>query len=94
MEKLDDKSLLLIPSTYRTFGEEEEVMRRDESGELVVYDTMSFLSDSYTKSESAHGQNDDKGADGAEKGGDKEEEEGGRKGSWKSYRSQLSKGPA
>ena len=85
VEELDDKSLLLIPSTYRTFGEEEEVMRRDESRELVVHDTMSFLSDSYTKSKSAHGQNDDKGADGAEEGGDKEEEEGGRKGSWKSY---------
>ena len=60
-------------------------MRRDESGELVVHDTTSFLSDSYTESESAHGQNDNKGTDGAEEGGDKEEEEGRRKGSWKSY---------
>ena len=85
MEELDNKSLLPIPSTHRTFGEEEEVMRRDESGELIVHDTTSFLSDSYTESESAHGQNDNKGTDGTEKGGDEEEEEGGRKGSWKSY---------
>ena len=69
-------------------------MRRDKSGELVVHDTTSFLSDLYTKSESACGQNDNEGVDGAEEGEDKEEEEGERKGSWKSYRSHSSKGPA
>ena len=71
-----NEGLPLTPLTHRTFGEEEEVMRRDKSGELIVHDMMSFLSDLYTKSESAHGQNDDEGADGTEEGGDEEEEEG------------------
>ena len=71
-----NESLPLTPLTHRTFDEEEEATRRDKSGELVHNDIASFLSDLYTNSESAHSQGDDKDADGIEKGGEKEQNEG------------------
>ena len=74
MEELDE-GLPPIPSTHGTFGEEEEVARRDKSGELVVNDTASFLPDSYTENESAHSQDEEEDADGIEEGGEEKEEE-------------------
>ena len=76
VEELDDENLPPTPSTHGTFDEEEEAARRDESGELVVHDdTASFLSDSYTESESAHGQDEEEDADGVDEGEEEEEEE-------------------